>query len=311
MKAFEIEVKGRKLDYRVGKKLDLKKIKNFLENKYKVISLRQAERHVIGVVKKNSKEFFLKLATSEGISYLTKAEYEWNNQFNIENPRETSNYWVPQNFDSGIYQDNLFYLITDKFEGQLLAERPEKLTSKLLVEQLPIVIEFSELIQGLNINIPEREHAHQEFFKTKVLGWYQAIPENVRKDYKINNLLKIVAASYQKLERKTRHGDFTPWHLFSLEKGRIGLIDGEHAMRNGVEYYDAAYLIQRVFCVLENPHLAKNILSLLDNRKYNLQKLKTVLAARGIGGFLDESLKKNQTILYVMNIKILFSQLID
>lgn len=292
MKAFEIKVNGKKLDYRMGKELSLEKIKDFLKSKYKVISLKQTGRHVTGTVKKDGKDFFLKLATSEGISCLTKAEYEWNNQFNIENPRETSNYWVPKNIDSGIYKNKLFYLVTDKFNGHLLAERPEKSTSKLLFEQSSAIIEFSELIQNLNIDIPEREHPYQEFFKTKVLSWYQAIPENVRKDYSVDNLLKIVENSYQKLERKTRHGDFTPWHLFSLEKGGIGLIDGEHAMGNGVEYYDVAYLIQRVFCVLENSDLAKNILSLLNNRKYDLQKLKTVLAARGIGGFLDESLKE-------------------
>ena len=292
MKAFEIEVNGKKLDYRIGKELNLEEIKDFLKSKYKVISLKQTGRHVIGTVKKDSKDYFLKIATSEGISYLTKAEYEWNNQFNIENPRETSDYWVPKNIDNGIYKDKLFYLVTDKFNGHLLTERPEKSTPKSFLKQLPAIIEFSELIQNLNIDIPEREHPHQKFFKAKVLGWYQAIPRSVRKDYRVDHLLKIVETSYQKLEKKTRHGDFTPWHFFSLKKGGIGLIDGEHAMGNGVEYYDVAYLIQRVFCVLENPDLAKNILSLLKDRKYDLQKLRTVLAARGIGGFLDESLKE-------------------
>ena len=292
MKAFEIEVNGRRFDYRVGSELNLKKIQLFLKRKYKVRDLSQKGRHVLGIVELDGKELFLKLATTEGISYLIKAEYEWNEQFNRENQRQASNYWVPQNYDFGLYENKLFYFVTDIFDGLLLAKRPEKSTVKPVIERLPAIIEFSELIQDLNIEIPGRENNSQEFFRTKALVWFQAIPEKVRKKYRIDNLLDIIERSYQKLGEKTRHGDFTPWHLLVLGKGKLGLIDGEHAMGSGVEYYDIAYFIQRIFCVLENPDLAKNTASVLIDRKYDPQKLKTVLAARGLGGFLDESLKE-------------------
>lgn len=93
------------------------------------------------------------------------------------------------------------------------------------------------------------------------------------------------------MKNQSRHGDFAPWHLIKLNTNQLALIDGEHARSNGVEYYDIAYFIQRVFSVLGNQLLSKQILSLLLKRNYNLQKLKVILASRAIGGFLDESLK--------------------
>lgn len=75
-----------------------------------------------------------------------------------------------------------------------------------------------------------------------------------------------------------------------LKGGQLGLIDGEHAKVNGVEYYDIGYFIQRVFSILQNPNFADNMLSLLIKSDYDVDKLQVILAARGIGGFLDESL---------------------
>jgi len=94
----------------------------------------------------------------------------------------------------------------------------------------------------------------------------------------------------EKLEKKTRHGDFVPWHMMLFENGRLGLFDGEHAMSDGVEYYDMCYFIHRVFSVLEQPEFAKEILAALVARGYDIEKLRVVLAARGIGGFLDRYL---------------------
>ena len=91
--------------------------------------------------------------------------------------------------------------------------------------------------------------------------------------------------------------------MIKLESGQIGLIDGEHAMQNGLELYDIGYFIQRVFSVLKNPKLAKDILDLLKNKKYNIQKLKCVLAARAIGGFLDESLAPKPDYSYTDKFK--------
>ena len=294
MKAFDVEINGKICDYRVGKTVDLKKVRSFLEKTYTVHTLWQAGRHVLGTMEKNGTELFFKLATTEGISYLTKNEYEWNKQFNKQSPRNTSVYWVPQNVDCGMYENTLFYLITDVLPGKLLAEKPEKTDTTRIKKYLPTIVQFSELISTLDLTIRrERDMSGQDFFYQKTLSWYEAIPKHITEKYKIIKLLEIVEYSYHGLMQRPRHGDFTPWHMLSIGDDRLGLIDGEHAMGNGVEYYDIGYFIQRVFCILENPDLAKKIVQHLADRKYKILPLQTILAARGIGGFLDESLKEN------------------
>lgn len=294
LKAFQIIVNGKTLDYRLGKKLNLDQVRAFFEKKYTVRKLWSGGRHILGTLEKDNKELFLKLATTEGISAVTRNEYNWNEQFNRLISRKALNFWVPQNRDCGIYNDKLFYIITDKCDGELLVKRPTRIKTSINFQNfLPSVIEFSELIQRMNINqlSEEEDSDHQKWFLNKTKSWYIDIPEKIRRKYKVMDLLKIVENGVSKLQENPRHGDFTPWHLFKLREGRLGLIDGEHARHNGVEYYDIGYFIQRVFSILQNPDLAKKILSMLVERKYNIGKLRVILATRGIGGFLDESLK--------------------
>ena len=301
--AFKIEVNGKSLDYRLGQDLDLEKVRKFFERKYKVVKIWSEGRHVLGYLEKNNRELFLKLATSEGIGAVTKIEHDWNDAFNNVNPRAKSPFWVPINYDSGLFDNNLFYLITDKFEGKLLSNGPSDTKPlKVLPISLEDVIEFSELIQSLEIkNLNPYSQAikinHQDWFVSKTKTWFESIPKNIQKEYKLHELLKIVKSGVWRLEAKPRHGDFTPWHLIKLDDRNLGLIDGEHAMGSSVEYYDIGYFIQRVFSVLRNPELAEYIVSLLVGRKYDLAKLKVILSARAIGGFLDESLSQNPDYL--------------
>lgn len=293
LKAFQIMVNSKKLDYRLGKKLDLSKVRSFFKRKYNVRKLWSPGRHILGILEKNNKLFFLKLATTEGISAITENEYAWNKQFNKIVPRKDSDFWVPQNEECGLY-NNLFYLITDNIEGELLVRRPEKMQiPKLLLDNISSVIKFSELIQKLDIaNLKREENLdNRKYFFEKTKSWYKDIPGNIVEKYSIKDLLKIVEKGISDFQKKPHHGDFTPWHLIKLSDGQLGLIDGEHAMSSGVEYYDIGYFIQRIFSVLQSPALAKNILSMLIKKDYKLEKLRVIFAARGIGGFLDESLK--------------------
>ena len=295
IKAFQVEVNGKLLDYRLGQKLDLDDVKTFFSRKYKIEKLWLGDRHLLGIVKENNQELFLKLATSEGISFVTRIEYQWNECFNKLVSREKSVFWVPKNYSHGLYK-NLFYLITDKFDGELFTEKPGKTKiSKTFLDNTPSIIEFSEFIQELNIDnlAGQVKGDYRKCFFKKTHSWYDSIPEKVIEKHKLADLLNIVEADYLSLEKRLRHGDFAPWHLLKLKNGKIGLIDGEHTTANGVEYYDIGYFIQRVFCVLENPSLAKKILSLLIDKKYNWDKLRVILAARAIGGFLDETLKES------------------
>src|SRR3989344_6997172 len=124
LKAFQIKVNGRVLDYRLCKELDLDQARAFFEKRCLIKKLWSGGRHILGILEKGDKVLFLKLATTEGISAVTKNEYKWNEQFNKLAPRRLSNFWVPKNKDCGLYKDKLFYLITDKFDGELLVQRP-------------------------------------------------------------------------------------------------------------------------------------------------------------------------------------------
>lgn len=295
LESFKININGKILDYRLGKKLNLDEVRAFFAKKYTVKELWLDQRHVLGVLEKNGVEFFLKLATTEGISIVTKIEFSWNEEFNELVEREYSSFWVPKNYESSLYDNRLFYLITDKFEGELLSSKPEKTeASPIFLSYLPEIIDFSEFIQTLNIhNLSEAENInYQQWFINKAESWCNDIPNDIKEKYQIYELLSLVKNGASVLEKRPRHGDFTPWHLFKLKTGQLGLIDGEHAKANGVEYYDIGYFIQRVYCILENPELARKIFSVLMERNYDSKKLQTVLAARGIGGFLDESLKE-------------------
>lgn len=295
MKAFEVEAGGKKLDYRVGQELDLDEVRSIFERDYVVEKLWQGGRHVLGHLKRDEEAFFLKIATTEGIGALSQTEAAWNDAYHTAvSPDDTSSFRVPSNRDQGFYQDQLFYLITDRIPGQLLADRPEPgSVVPSFTAALPGLITFTELIQDLSLPplSPREPIDHQAFFLAKAHAWYGAIPQAVREQYRVSDLLTLVQDHYHTLEKRPRHGDFTPWHVLKAKDGTLGLIDGEHALSNGVQYYDIAYLIQRVFSVIEEPVVAEEIVALLKERNYDLPALRTVLAARGIGGYLDESLK--------------------
>ncbi|MBU0618902.1 hypothetical protein KKD62_01555 [Patescibacteria group bacterium] len=296
-KAFQLRKNGQLLDYRLGKNLNFKPIATFFSAKgYQIQSLNYPGRHVAGILTKDGQKYFLKLATTPGISVLTEIEADWNQQFNQLIPRKESLFWVPQVFDQGYYQTSLFYLITDVFSGPLLASvRSKNVFAKLMAKNLSPIIKFSQLIANLNLkNIVSREDIqaadHQQWFMAKTQSWYKAIPISIIEKYPLEPLLVLVKQNSSLLAKKTRHGDFAPWHIFQLPNNRLGLIDAEHALSNGVEYYDIGYFIQRVFSVLEKPDLAEKIINILLKLGYSRKKLKTILSARAIGGFLDSSL---------------------
>lgn len=295
LNSFKVRFGNRLLDYRLGEVLNLDRIRIFLQEKdYKFKKLWDGSRHVLGILTKNDGDYFLKLSSSEGISVVTENEYDWNNYFNQYASRNT-HYIVPQNYSSGLYEGKYFYLITDYLDGKLLCEIGdigEK--ASCLSEYIPQVIELSELIQQL----PSVEFANSKYGKSdylarfidKVKAWFSDIPDDVRKEFNIKVLLRIVEEGVGELFGKPRHGDFAPWHMIKLSDKRLGLIDGEHALPKSVEGYDICYFIQRVFSVLKNPGVARSVFLKLKEKGYKTNKLKTVLAARAIGGFLDESL---------------------
>ncbi|OGD89388.1 hypothetical protein A2693_01880 [Candidatus Curtissbacteria bacterium RIFCSPHIGHO2_01_FULL_40_12] len=302
--AFKIRISGKILDYRIGKKVDLKEVENFFSKNFQVQKIWSGGRHVLGYLEKGGKRLFLKLSTSEGIGAVTKNEYRWNELFNSY--VKSSKFFVPKNFSCGFYQ-NLFYHICERFEGNLLVKEPKAhQPAGELLDNLESVVEFPQLVQSLKLkafNPFFDSFNFRDHFVNKSNGWLKAIPKDVAEKYNLENLQGIVNGGSKLLFAKTRHGDFTPWHIFQLKNERLGLIDGEHAMANGVENYDICYFIQRIFSVLKEPSLAQKTLNLLLKRGYSPKKLKIVLCARAIGGFLDEYLAPNPDYSYADKFK--------
>src|SRR3972149_11187486 len=114
LNSFKVRSNGKILDYRSGEKLNLSKIKSFFQSSYNVKKIWHGSRHVLGILTKNNVNLFLKLSTSEGISIVAKNEFNWNNYFNKYFPKNLT-FSVPKNYESGLYQDKYFYLITDYF----------------------------------------------------------------------------------------------------------------------------------------------------------------------------------------------------
>lgn len=303
--SFKVRLGNKVLDYRLGENLDLQKVEYFFKIKYEVKKLWQGPRHIHGLLVRRGVVYFLKLATSEGISIVTRNEYHWNNYFNKY--ASDKRFLVPKNYDSGLYKGKYYYLITDYFEGELICGSREYDNASDLLKNLSQIIELSEAIQRLpEVDFAEPKHEeinHQVRFFHKTYNWFNDIPQRVLKEFNVETLLKIVKSGATKLISKPRHGDFTPWHMILLSERRLGLIDGEHALSKSVEGYDICYLIQRIFSVVKNPDIAKNIMNSLKKQGYRVDKLKTVLAARAIGGFLDESLTEHPSYHYANSFK--------
>ena len=294
--AFTIKKNGKTLSYYKGETLDLKDICLFFKRKGYSANLEHQKRHIVGVLKKGNQEYFLKLSTCNGINETTFNEYQWNYYFNKIVLRENSYFCVPKNIEKGYYNNKYFYFISEYFNGELLGPlNKESSKLKAVWDNLDKIIELSELIEKLPLPVLHADKYHEgedykEKFLNKVVLWYKSIPENIINKYDIDTLHDFVKKKVNILNKACKHGDFTPWHMIILKQNKLGLIDGEHAMSESVEGYDICYLIQRLFSVLKNTEIAKELYSILLKRNYSKEKLEVILYARAIGGFTDESL---------------------
>ncbi|MEI6533521.1 MAG: hypothetical protein WCO06_06845 [Candidatus Roizmanbacteria bacterium] len=295
--AYEVVKNGIVYDYRLGVSLNLKEVKGFFEQKgYIVISIKNETRHVTGILQKNSIDYFFKLATTQGMTIISEIEAKWNEVYNQTIKRDISSFWVPKNVDSGYFKEELFYLVTEYFDGQLLVDSPRSNKDvSLLNKHINTIIDFSLDIQKLQLpEIVSREiiisTSHWEWFINKTKTWLDSTPIDVQERFKLTEIFSCVQKRASILKQGVRHGDFAPWHMLELKNRKLGLIDGEHALTHGVEYYDICFFIQRVYSVLQNTDIANQILSSLIKKNVDIQKLQTVLFSRAIGGFLDESL---------------------
>jgi hypothetical protein len=290
--AFQVTKDGQTYDYRIPENLNLDDVSSFFKKDYEVKELKQTGRHVTGTLNNGSGDLFLKLSTTKGISVLNQNEYKWNEEFN--KGEENENFKVPKNVASGEY-NGLFYFITEKLEGEMLSEVPGFELNDKFKTLIPRILDLADFVMKKEISGVGKPDAvagstPQEWFLNKTQAWSDMTPEDVKNNNNVSTILEVVKSGSESLTTKPRHGDFTPWHLMALSSGGLGLLDGEHAMSEGVELYDVAYLIQRVHTISNRPDLSNWILDEAKVRGYDTQKLKTVLAARGVGGYLDAHL---------------------
>jgi len=298
--------------HRKAQPLDLAAVARFLQDRgYQVVALKQLWRHVTGLIEQADKKFFFKMASTPRISIRTRNEYTWNAMLNSSASLLPPSLRIPQNYASGFYHDDLFWFISDYFEGDLLAEkhppRPKTLVN-WLDKIVTALLGLAELdARGIwTLSDQERlRHTsgsiHIHDWLSQRAGYYLTQLEVRPRD--LEAMLRLVETGPVALAPSLQHGDFVPWHMIEFNDGVFGLVDAEHAGHFFPEYYDVAYYYHRVYTTLRQPILAKLFLqkfreSLPDEQGASfLEKLRPVLAQRTMGGLWDATVDR-ETELY-------------
>lgn len=296
---FLVTKDGKQYDYREGHELPVESVTTELNARgYAVKKLELLSRHYTGVVIKDDTEYFIKVATSIGMSVVTEHDARWNRLVAEKVRSQKLLFSVPIPHDTGYLLGDYFFMVTDFINGKLLVNYPFDTNLGLLEKHWQKVVDIALSIEGLQLSEelirPEASGmTSEERYLRKTQSHFDTIPDTVREKYDLDTVLTFVKMHLSTAQQSTAHGDFTPWHLFVDEKENFTLIDGEHASTQAPENYDVGYVIQRVYSVLKNPKLAKKMLQKALDQGVDGDRLQVILAMRAIGGFLDESLAPN------------------
>lgn len=268
-----------------ARKISPKSVTNFLQQKgYHVSKIWRPWRHIVAVVKKDNQDLFFKMATTIKTSKMTENEFRWN-EIVAKKINSNTCFVPPKNLEKGLFQDRLFFFISQYFGKNTLADKyPPR--SKELNQWLSKITIAASLIS--KIDYPKDEKIKKidvgEHLLNSATQWSLKIKSDVQP------LLKAVKKSKQYLKGSFNHGDFVPWHMYDLANGKFGLVDAEHGGYRP-KYYDPAYFYLRVRQSLGEKELAKKFLlqfkDLLSkkNKAIFWDELKPVLAQRLIGDF--------------------------
>lgn len=270
-----------------ARKIPLDLVKNFLQEKgYVVIKLWQPWRHVIGIVKKADKQLFFKMATTVKIGRMTKNEFFWNEliskKLNLDAP-----FLVPKNIEKGLFQERLFFFISDYFGDRTLADKYPPRT-KGLNKWIFKIAKTAYVIGNINhkLNNRQKEKPIGEHLLESATEWSSQLQSDTQP------LLEVIRKSRQQVKRAFSHGDFVPWHMYDLKNGKLGLVDAEHGGWKA-KYYDVAYFYLRVRQSLGEKELARKFLlkfiDLLPQEEKSSfwDGLKPVLSQRLVGNFWE------------------------
>lgn len=279
--------------------LNLNEISTFLNKKgYEVVNLRQPWRHVVGKIKKDGKEFFFKIASTEEIGKKTKNQIDWSER--MSGILKTMK--VPEIKDKGEYK-GLPWFTNEYVEGPLLADyvKDRGKGTKNLKENLKKVALLAKEIMELPSDAlsPKKTQERMELVKGKMIEKVDGWIELVDKKESITELRKFMTEKLLEVQFAPSFGGFVPWHMIKRNE-EIYLIDSEHGKMEGIKFYDVAYFYHRVFTKLQTPDIADEFMQIflklypMSNR--DKETLRMILAQRLIGGYMDAQYDKATSV---------------
>ncbi|TSC86243.1 MAG: hypothetical protein G01um10147_955 [Microgenomates group bacterium Gr01-1014_7] len=281
--------------------IDQETISQFLKSiGFKVESIAQEWRHLHAFGKYQNKDAVFKLASTQKTSSKTQNEYHWNEAVHLVPEEKRPNLEVPLNYSSGSY-GNLFYFIAERFLGEPLVVRNSQDLSKVT----PRIKQIAQMTREVETLLIPEDCKFAIFQKPKdnptpighnlfaaCIEWASQIPMDLAK------FLKVLEEAKDNLRSCVDHGDFVIRQMWDV-KGKIGIIDGEHAGLRGPLYYDVAQFYIRLRNDQNAPELSrdyllafKDLLSISDQDTY-WEELKPLLIERYIGDLWGAALKKD------------------
>lgn len=282
-----------------AKKINIFSVELYLNKLgYTSLFLEQQWRHVTGKVKKGSKEYFFKLASSKEIAKRTQNEFYWNKMINDLPEENKPPITVPEVYGKGNYK-SLFWFLSDYIDGELLVNPRKPSKFSLLEINIPLMAQTVKSI--IEANFPRALPNDQG---RKGLSHYKKTylkrMENYEKLVNTPNsslLLKFIKSKIKYMQFAPCHGDFAPWHIIIDSNKKLYLVDAEHSHVKGVKFYDFAYFCHRVYTSLKKPEIAKNFtkvfLEIYKPIKVDYETILLVLAHRNLVGYLDAIADKN------------------
>lgn|GEM_PF-3743696 len=244
---------------------------------YEVGNLHHHGRHVIGMVRKDTKEYFLKLAQSPAIGQRTANEFAWDRVISaLRLPVR-----IPKAYDHGKFAD-CFWFTAEYFphakpldNGGAHLSLMAKTAHQIMQLEPGTLLPRDQEVAGQSLV----EQANR-----KVANYLKDIKRNT------TQLQMFMQERLHLLTPAPMHGDFVPEHFLSTQKG-IVLIDAESSQANGFAFYDIAYFYHRVYTKLHQPETAAMFLQEFEKMhpfsENEREAFRCLLAMRLIGGYLD------------------------
>jgi len=282
-------------DHRTAASLDLQKVTAYFEKLgYEVKNISQKWRNVHALIQKKETKYFLKLASTEGISSRLINEIAFNEQLNIELEKRTmDSFLAPKIIDKGNYE-KLSYYIAEYLSYPLLwdkqtraGELPNKIKEVAKLNLNLLAIDSLKLPRDEEFTSVSLNDRVNRYF-SKWNDFYSDV-----KEFDLAETMETLKEITKTFKPALNHCDFTPWHLLNAENKLI-LVDSEHASNYNPKYYDVVHFFHRMYTTGGSESIAKQYINTFRNELPDVatknefdQMMRPILAARIIGGFWD------------------------